>query len=42
MSSHTLFDGKSGEWYSAVMTGYILVASSVSIGLTAVMASGVI
>ncbi|WP_279387663.1 hypothetical protein [Natrarchaeobius chitinivorans] len=37
-----LFHGKSVEWYSSVMTGYIVTASAVSIGLTALMATGVV
>ena len=37
-----IFDGKDAEWYSKVMTGYIVTASGVSVGLTLVMASGVV
>lgn len=37
-----IFDGKDAEWYSSVMTGYIVAASAVSIGLTGVMAAGVV
>ncbi|SDK70756.1 hypothetical protein [Natronorubrum texcoconense] len=40
--SSNVFSGKSAEWYSSVMTGYIVTASVVSIGLTAVMATGAV
>ena len=38
----TIFSGKTAEWYSKVMTGYIVTASAVSVGLSAVMAAGVV
>ncbi|WP_267130373.1 hypothetical protein [Natrarchaeobaculum sulfurireducens] len=37
-----IFDGKDAEWYSSVMTGYIVTASALSIALSLVMASGVV
>ncbi|WP_440766996.1 hypothetical protein [Natronorubrum sp. DTA7] len=40
--SSNVFSGKSAEWYSSVMTGYIVTASVVSTGLSAVMAAGVV
>ena len=37
-----IFSGKTEEWYSSLMTGYIVTASAVSVGLSAVMAAGVV
>ncbi|WP_275086348.1 hypothetical protein [Natronorubrum halophilum] len=37
-----VFSGQTEQWYSSVITGYVVTASSVSVGLTGVMAAGVV
>ncbi|WP_275086338.1 hypothetical protein [Natronorubrum halophilum] len=37
-----VFSGQTEQWYSSVITGYVVAASSVSIGLSTVMAAGVV
>ncbi|WP_275086318.1 hypothetical protein [Natronorubrum halophilum] len=37
-----VFSGQTEQWYSSVITGYVVTASSVSIGLAALMAVGVV
>lgn len=37
-----VFSGKTADWYSAVITGYVVAASTVSVTLAGVMAAGVI
>jgi len=39
--SSPVFDG-TAEWYSSAIVGYTLTASAVSIGLTALLATGVV
>ncbi|MFP9059624.1 hypothetical protein ACLI4R_03720 [Natrialbaceae archaeon A-chndr2] len=36
------FNGSKAEWYDSTITGYIVTASAVSVGLAGVMAAGVI
>ena len=36
------YSGSKAEWYDSTITGYIVTASTVSIGLAGVMAAGVI
>ncbi|WP_256469881.1 hypothetical protein [Natronosalvus vescus] len=36
------YNGSKAEWYDSTITGYIVTASAISIGLSAVMALGVI
>ena len=42
MTQTLISDSRRAEWYDSVITGYIVTASAVSIGLTAVMAAGVV
>lgn len=37
-----VFSGKTAEWYSSVMTGYIVAGATVSVGLSAAMATGAV
>ncbi|WP_275086380.1 hypothetical protein [Natronorubrum halophilum] len=37
-----VFSGQTEQWYSSVMVGYVVTASSVSIGLAALLATGVV
>ncbi|MFP9192984.1 hypothetical protein ACLI4Q_15190 [Natrialbaceae archaeon A-CW1-1] len=36
------YNGSKVEWYDSTITGYIVTASAISIGLSAAMAAGVI
>ena len=37
-----IFEGKTEQWYSRVIVGYVVTASAISVGLAAVMAAGVV
>lgn len=42
MTETLISDSRRAEWYNSVITGYVATASAVSIGLSAMMATGVV